>query len=101
MFIVPGIESVQAVLDSILWTAPNIDQDYSPNAGEVEAYAEFEAGLLARERDEALTGRDIFTRYYGELDGRRVENYCPGAPFARRLLAQAWRICTRRPGASA
>jgi hypothetical protein len=86
MFVLPGIESVQAVMDSILWSAPTIaERDYAPNPGEVEAFREFEGGP-----DE----RTLFTRYYGELDGKRVENYCPGAPFGRRLVAQAWNICT-------
>jgi hypothetical protein len=85
MVVLPGIESVQAVIDSILWSAPSIADCYEPHRGEIEAYSEFESGVGER---------DLFTRYYGHLDGRRVENYCPGAPFGRRLVAQAWRICT-------
>jgi hypothetical protein len=85
MFVVPGIESAQAIMDAILWSAPRIEDVARPNAGEVEAYRDFESGQGER---------DLFTRYYGDLDGRRVENYCPGAPFGRRLIAQAWRICT-------
>jgi hypothetical protein len=87
MFVLPGIESVQAVMDSILWTAPLVGGDYEPAAGEVEAFREFQ---------DAQDERSLFTRYYGELDGKRVENYCPGAPFGRRLVAQAWAICTGR-----
>jgi hypothetical protein len=82
--VLPGIESVQVVLDTILWTTPRIGQEYSPSEGELEAYAEFA-------KDES--GR-LFTRYYGEFGGKRVENYCPGSQFARRLVAQAWAICT-------
>jgi hypothetical protein len=93
MYVLPGIESVQAILDTILWTAPAIADDYNPNRGEVEAYKDFECGNLG-------AGRDPFTRYYGQLDGRRVENYCPGAQFGRRLVAQAWKICTRAPSAT-
>jgi hypothetical protein len=83
--VLPGIESVQAVLDTILWSAPTITDDYKPAAGEIEAYEEFVADESGR----------IFTRFYGDLAGRSVENYCPGSQFARRLVAQAWRICTR------
>ncbi|HXH22467.1 MAG TPA: hypothetical protein VNN10_10580 [Dehalococcoidia bacterium] len=92
MLVLPGIESVQAVLDTILWTCPTIGQPFAPSAGEIEAFAEFEAVSL-REPGSAA-GRDVFTRFYGVMGGRRVENYCPGAPFGRRLVAQAWRICT-------
>ena len=51
------------------------------------AYAE----ALARMDDDS----SIFTRYYGDFEGRRVENHCPGARVARRLIAQAWGICTQ------
>ncbi len=84
--IIPGLESVQAVMDAVLWSAPTIgDEDYQPRPGEREA---FEA-LLSDAPE-----RDIFTRYYGSCDGLRVENYCPGSQFARRLLRQAWSITT-------
>jgi hypothetical protein len=91
MFVLPGIESVQAILDTILWSGPTLLQPFEPSAGERQAFEEFEA--LAS-HDPAGAGRDVFTRFYGVLDGRRVENYCPGAPYGRRLVAQAWRICT-------
>ncbi|HEY7269877.1 MAG TPA: hypothetical protein VH951_08620 [Dehalococcoidia bacterium] len=88
MYVLPGIESVQAVMDSILWSAPTVaDRGYRPNAGELQAYRDFEGGEGER---------TLFTRYYGDMDGRRVENHCPGAPFGRRLVAQAWNICTGR-----
>ncbi len=38
--------------------------------------------------------REVFTRYYGALDGKRVEAYCPGSRFARRLLELAYRVCS-------
>jgi predicted GIY-YIG superfamily endonuclease len=91
LFVLPGIESVQAILDTILWTGPTVLQAFEPSAGERQALEEFQA--LAS-HDPAEAGRDVFTRFYGVLDGRRVENYCPGAPYGRRLVAQAWRICT-------
>lgn len=92
MFVLPGIESVQAVMDSILWSAPTIEPGYQPRAGELEAYREFESAL--ERGPPSGPGRDIFTRFYGVYEGRPVENYCPGAPFGRRLVSQAWRLCT-------
>jgi len=91
MFVLPGIESVQAVMDTILWSAPRVDQKYQPSAGEVQAYEESQVAAMADLGPG--TGHDMFTRFYGALDGRPVENYCPGAQFGRRLVAQAWRIC--------
>jgi hypothetical protein len=82
-----GIDSVAALLDSILWTSPAIGAAFVPSSGEVDAYRE------AIERMDADPG--MFTRFYGVFEGVRVENHCPGAPFARKLLAQAWTICTR------
>jgi hypothetical protein len=93
MYVLPGIESAQAVLDTILWTAPVIGGAYTPALGEIEALHEFELAA-------AGAARDPFTRYYGQLDGRRVENYCPGAQFGRRLIAQGWSICTHPPAPS-
>ncbi len=84
MMVLPGIESAQAVLDTILWSAPTIDKRYTPRPGEVTEYEDFQAGR---------SDRDLFTRFYGVFDGRPVENYCPGAQFGRRLIAQAWQIC--------
>lgn len=79
-----GTDSVAALLDSVLWTAPRLGAEWVPSEPERQAYAD----ALARMDDES----SIFTRYYGESDGRRVENHCPGAPVARRLFEQAWRI---------
>lgn len=79
----PGLDSVQAVLDAVLWSAPTVDSDAPASAGERAALAD------VLEADD----HDLFRRYYGSVDGRRVESYCPGAPFARRLLAQAFAVC--------
>ncbi len=84
-----GIDSVAAVLDSVLWTDPKVGADYAPGAGEVDAYRD---GLQSLD-----PGRDLFTRHYGVWDGRAVVNHCPGAAFARVMLAHAWRACTGTP----
>ncbi len=84
-----GIDSVRAVLDSVLWSAPRVeDATYEPLAGERSAY------LDATRR---MAGTDLFTRRYGVFEGRMVENHCPGAAFARVMLAQAWAVCTGTP----
>lgn len=88
-----GVDSVRAVLDAVLWTEPLCGDEYVPESGEVEAYRE---GLEALE-----DGRDIFTRYYGTFEGHAVRNHCPGAAFARVLLAQAWRAVTGTPAPAA
>lgn len=82
-----GTDSVAALLDSALWSGPTVGDDWAPSAAELDAYAD----ALARMDDDS----SIFTRYYGDFDGRRVENHCPGAQVARRLIAQAWAICTQ------
>jgi hypothetical protein len=84
-----GIDSVYAVLQSVLWSDPKLGDDYAPQDGESTAYVE---GL--RNLDPS---RDLFTRHYGVFDGRAVVNHCPGAAFARVMLAQAWRACTGEP----
>ncbi len=84
-----GIDSVRAVLEAVLWSAPSVTDDYTPRSGEVEAYRD---GLAALADD-----RDIFTRYYGDFRDRAVLNHCPGAQFARRMLAQGWTACTATP----
>lgn len=85
-----GTDSVAALLDSVLWTAPAVDAAWSPSEAERGAYAD----ALARMDDDS----SIFTRYYGEFEGRRVENHCPGAQVARRLFQQAWGVVGCRPG---
>lgn len=85
-----GIDSVAALLDTVLWTGPTLEAaDLAPAPAEVAAYCD------AWERLYADSG--IFTRAYGRFEGRDVVNHCPGAPFARRLLDQAWEICTGTP----
>lgn len=84
-----GVDSVRAILEAVVWSEPRCGTPYEPLSGEVEAYRD---GLLALE-----DGRDVFTRYYGSFDGLAVRNHCPGAAFARVLLAQAWRAITGTP----
>ncbi len=81
-----GVDSVAALMASILWTSPVIGDDSTPKSGELAAY---------REALEAMNAENsLFTRFYGEFEGVRVVNHCPGARVARRLLEQAWRITT-------
>lgn len=84
-----GIDSIRAILDVVLWSDPRCGEVYEPQPGEVDAYREAFVELH--------DGRDVFTRYYGMFDGRAVRNHCPGAAFARVLLAQAWRAVTGTP----
>lgn len=81
-----GTDSVAALLDSALWSGPLVGDTWTPSESEREAYAD----ALSRMDDDS----SIFTRYYGDFEGRSVENHCPGAQIARRLIAQAWDICT-------
>ncbi|MGE3076907.1 MAG: hypothetical protein AB7N24_07305 [Dehalococcoidia bacterium] len=81
-----GVDSVAGLLDSVLWSGPTVGDQWSPGDSERAAFEE----AKARMDDES----SIFTRYYGEFDGRRVENHCPGALIARRLFEEAWNICT-------
>lgn len=84
-----GIDSVAALLDSVLWSTPVVEATWAPSEAERTAYAE----ALARMDDDS----SIFTRYYGHFEGKRVENHCPGAQVARQLIAQAWEIVTDSP----
>lgn len=81
-----GVDSVAAVLASVLWSGPSFAQEYAPLAGELTAYRE------AIERMNAENS--LFTRYYGVFEGVPVVNHCPGSRVARRLLEQAWTTCT-------
>ncbi len=84
--IVIGIESVEAMLDTIFWSAPINESAHAPLPGEVEAY---------RDLVERLEGnQDLFTRRYGVFEGREVVNYCPAAPLARTILANGWAVIT-------
>lgn len=87
--VLAGIDSVAALLDSLLWTGPLVDGEFEPGPGELDAYRE----ALAR-MDSA---NSLFTRFYGTFEGTPVVNHCPGAQFARRLVAQAWSLCTGTP----
>ncbi len=81
-----GTDSVAALLDTVLWSAPVANLPFTLAEGERQAYED------ARER----MGGDapIFTRYYGDFAGLPVMNHCPGAPIARKLLAEGWALCT-------
>jgi len=84
-----GIDSVRAVLEACIWSQPRVGDDYTARSGEVEAYRD---GLTALQDQ-----RDIFTRYYGDFEGVPVRNHCPGAAFARRMLAHGWTAITGTP----
>ncbi len=84
-----GIDSVRAVLDTVVWSEPRVAADYTPAPGERSAYLD---GL-----SELADGRDLFTRYYGLFDGVPVRNHCPGAAFARLMLAHGWTVSTGEP----
>ncbi len=84
-----GIDSVRAVLDTVVWSEPAVGDAYAPARGERSAYLD---GLA-----ELADGRDLFTRYYGLFEGTPVRNHCPGAAFARLMLAHGWTACTGEP----
>ena len=71
---------------SILWTSPVFGDDSEPKSGEIAAYRDTMERMNAE--------NSLFTRFYGEFEGVRVVNHCPGSRVARRLLEQAWRITT-------
>jgi hypothetical protein len=81
-----GIDSVYAILQTLLWTDPKIGEPYQTRAAERSAYLE-----AIESMDDA---HDMFTRVYGWYEDRQVHNHCPGAPFARVMLEQAWQICS-------
>jgi cob(I)alamin adenosyltransferase len=84
-FVRVGVDSVRAILDSVLWTVPSVGEAYAPVDGERAAYLD-----VVR----AFAGRDFFTRNYGLFEEHLVQNHCPGSAYARVMLAQAWRACT-------
>ena len=88
-----GIDSVYAILSTTLWTEPTVDESFTPSAGARIAYLET--------LDSLSDGRDLFTRVYGRFEGRMVVNHCPGASFARVMLAQGWTACTGEPAPEA
>ena len=81
-----GTDSVAALLDTVLWSAPVANVPFTPAEAERQAYDDARARM----------GGDapIFTRYYGEFAGLPVMNHCPGAPIARKLLAEGWALCS-------
>ncbi|MFN8638513.1 MAG: hypothetical protein U0360_03440 [Dehalococcoidia bacterium] len=87
-FVRVGVDSVRALLESVLWTSPAVDEAYVPAPGERAAYLDI---------TRAFAGRDFFTRNYGIFEDHIVQNHCPGAAYGRVFLAQAWRACTGTP----
>lgn len=87
--VLAGVDSVAAILDTILWTSPAGPEAHAPDLSEVAARDD----ILARMNAD----RGLFTRHYGMFEGVPVENHCPGALVARRLFAQGWTICTGTP----
>lgn len=92
-FVRVGVDSVRALLESILWTVPTvpvstIEDSYEPAPGERAAYLDV---------TRAFAGRDFFTRTYGLFEDHLVQNHCPGSAYARVMLAQAWLACTGTP----
>lgn len=81
-----GIDSVATVLASVLWSAPTAGDVSEPHPGERAAYRDAVTQLGS--------AGGPFTRRYGIFDGAQVVNHCPGAPYARSLLALGWRVCT-------
>jgi hypothetical protein len=79
-----GIDSVYAILQTLLWTDPQVGQPYQTRASERSAYHEV---IESMDKD-----HDMFTRVYGWYETRQVVNHCPGAPFARVMLEQGWRV---------
>ena len=88
--VVAGVESVAAVLRAVLWSDPVAGQPYAPSPAERRAWID----AVARMDDPA---GGLFTRRYGDFEGRAVVAHCPGASHARALLAAAWRACTDTP----
>lgn len=84
-----GLDSVRAVMESVLWTEPRVDDEgYEVHRAERAAYLD---------ATRKMAGHDLFTRHYGVFEGRGVVNHCPGSGYARLLAAQAWRVCTGEP----
>jgi len=89
MLVRVGIDSVRAVMESVLWTVPTVDDvAYEVHRAERAAYLD---------ATRKMAGHDLFTRHYGVFEGRGVLNHCPGSAYARLIAAQAWRVCTGEP----
>ncbi len=84
-----GIDSVAALLDSVLFTGPLAGSTEPVSEAERLAYGE------ALERLDRESG--LFTRHCGVFEGRQVVNHCPGSRFARELFQQGWAICSDSP----
>ena len=85
-----GVESVAALLEATLWSAPILaDEEYTPKKGEIQAFHDNLRTLA--------DGSDIFTRFYGQYENKTVVNHCPGALIARQLLISGWECCTKTP----
>ena len=80
-----GIDSVEAILVSVLRSRPRVGDVYTPSAAEVAAFRE----MLATLRDD-----QVFERYYGTFRGRAVRDYCPAVPSAYGMIAAGWQACT-------
>lgn len=81
-----GIDSVAALLDTVLFMGEPASSEVPATAAEARAYEE----ALAKLDSDA----PLFTRQYGVLDGKTVVNHCPGSRFARLLFEQGWRLCS-------
>ena len=84
--ILAGIDSVYSILETILWTSPKVFDAYKPHAGEIIAYKDMLKSMV--------DNQDIFTKYYGNYEDRKVVNHCPGATIAKKMLTHAWKVCT-------
>ena len=82
-----GIDSIYSILETILWTSPKTMDTYKPHEGEITAYEDL---LKSMENS-----HDIFTKYYGNYENRKVVNHCPGAIIAKTLITHAWEVCTK------
>jgi len=83
-----GIDSVQAILESVLLSRPRVGDEYVPGARDIARYRE----MLASLRDD-----QVFERYYGTFRGRAVRDYCPAVTYAYQMIAGAWRASTGTP----
>ena len=88
-----GIDSVAALLDSVLFLGATARSGSAVSLAEQGAYRD------ALGRMDASQG--IFTRSYGLFDGKSVVNHCPGARVARELFTLAWDICSGSIGLAA
>jgi hypothetical protein len=88
--IMGGIDSVSAIVDALMWSAPPAGEAWTPSDADKSAFRQ----LL----DDFDHGSPLFTRHYGDFEGRQVVNRCPGGGFARRFVRLAWATCTGEEG---